>query len=132
MRRHRLNTPYTLESLRDIYGDTFGLVASDRRPRREPIRTFTDFDAAHAEVWTRIAGLVARHGGPACRAWAAGSRVKGNWLPDSDWDIVVDGPLDIRACRADALNDGIRLDVISLKYPLARHCVPLPRSADHA
>jgi predicted nucleotidyltransferase len=94
--------------------------------------SFTDFDADHARIYKEIVALVARHGSPEFRAWAVGSRVKGNWLPDSDWDVAVEGEVDRRACRAEAATRGIRLDIVSSRYPPARHCVLLPRRAEHA
>lgn len=91
-----------------------------------------DFDADHTRTYTEIAALVARHGNPEHRAWAVGSRVKGNWLPDSDWDVAVEGEIDRRACRAEAATRGIRLDIVSSPYPPTRDCVLLPRRAEHA
>lgn len=76
-------------------GNPFGFVLPKRNPTNKPlIKDWEDFSSEDKQILSEIKNELTRYLGE-YPLYLYGSRVKGNWTEDSDYDIIIEKELSI-------------------------------------
>jgi predicted nucleotidyltransferase len=87
-----LHKNYRLPEVRAILGADFGRTRSTApRPRRPIPTTLEDLEPEISASLAAIVDIFRKFLAPGYSLYLTGSRAKGYWIDESDWDIVVVG-----------------------------------------
>lgn len=89
--KHQIGVNYTVQEFLALYDGNYGFYRPDPRPQRPSPANWEEVDPVIQHACMSIAGTL-RKMGITCDLFLSGSRSKGYWTENSDYDIVATIP----------------------------------------